>query len=230
LCGNIEQDSFQVHRIPLPINLTAHLFEIVMAHGNAPNPKMSPCVWRRSFLENVRQVANCRAILPAVPSIGLQELKHIVVLMVENPSSTTCWERSKQHDSRIDGLDGLDGSQWNPDSNGGIVKVKPLAEFQEQLDPDPDHHFAGVNQQLFNGNSSPHPMATMQGFVKSYFNQRHVEHSHEIMYYFPVDKLPVLATEFAVFNRWFSSIPGLTLLPAVPRRPRGGHAARLLVH
>ena len=46
----------------------------------------------------------------------------------------------------------------------------------------------------------------MQGFVKSYFQQqRDLKHSQKIMYYFPVEKLPVLttlATEFAVFNRW----------------------------
>jgi phospholipase C len=51
--------------------------------------------------------------------------------------------------------------------------------------------------------------------VKSYFEQQHdATHSRKIMYYFPPAKLPVLttlATEFAVFNRWFSSIPGPTL-------------------
>ena len=49
----------------------------------------------------------------------------------------------------------------------------------------------------------------------SYFHQRQdVEHSQKIMYYFPPEKLPVLttlATEFAVFNRWFASIPGPTI-------------------
>jgi phospholipase C len=58
-------------------------------------------------------------------------------------------------------------------------------------------------------------VASMQGFVKSYFNQqRDVQHSHKIMYYFTPEKLPVLttlATEFAVFNRWFASIPGPTV-------------------
>ena len=55
----------------------------------------------------------------------------------------------------------------------------------------------------------------MQGFIKNYFQQRKdVAHSQKIMYYFPQNKLPVLTTlarEFAVFNRWFSSIPGPTL-------------------
>ena len=93
--------------------------------------------------------------------------------------------------------------------------AQPLAEYQGQLDPDPDHHFPGVDLQIFNGDTTPTRVATMQGFVKSYFAQRKdVKHSRKIMYYFTPDKLPVLttlATEFAVFNRWFSSIPGPTL-------------------
>jgi len=55
----------------------------------------------------------------------------------------------------------------------------------------------------------------MQGFIKSYYNQQQdVAHSANILYYFPPDKLPVLTTlamEFAVFNRWFASIPGPTI-------------------
>ena len=51
--------------------------------------------------------------------------------------------------------------------------------------------------------------------MRSYFNQQaNVKHSRLIMNYFKLDKLPVLtglAAEFAVFNRWFSSIPGPTL-------------------
>ncbi len=55
----------------------------------------------------------------------------------------------------------------------------------------------------------------MQGFVKDYFAQTNdVGCSHNIMYYLTPDKLPVLttlATQFAVFNGWFSSIPGPTI-------------------
>jgi phospholipase C len=94
--------------------------------------------------------------------------------------------------------------------------VQPLAEFQSQLDPDPNHHFAAVNLQIFGDPQNGPPLpATMQGFIKSYYNQQNnVQHSHDILYYFTPDKLPVLttlATEFAVFNRWFASIPGPTI-------------------
>lgn len=143
---------------------------------------------------------------------GLKELKHIVVLMMENRSFDHMLGALKARDPRIDGLT---GNENNPDTNGAAVKVQPLAQFQGQLDPDPDHHFPAVDLQIFNGDNSAQRTANMQGFVRSYFNQRRdVGHSQKIMYYFTPDKLPVLttlATEFAVFNRWFCSIPGPTI-------------------
>jgi phospholipase C len=147
-----------------------------------------------------------------MPSLGYQRLRHLVVLMMENRSFDHMLGGLKKVDARIDGLD---DTQFNLDTTGAHAPVQPLAEFQGQLDPDPDHHFPGVDLQLFNGDTTPQRVPTMQGFVKSYFEQRKdVEHSRQIMYYFTVEKLPVLttlATEFAVFNRWFSSIPGPTL-------------------
>jgi len=147
-----------------------------------------------------------------MPTIGRAQLKHLVVLMMENRSFDHMLGALKAADGRIDGVD---GSQSNPDTTGAQVPVQPLADYQGQLDPDPDHHFPGVDLQLFNGDTTPNRVATMQGFVKSYFTQRQdVDHSHKIMYYFRPEQLPVLttlATEFAVFNRWFSSIPGPTL-------------------
>lgn len=51
--------------------------------------------------------------------------------------------------------------------------------------------------------------------MKSYFTQtNNVALSHQIMNYFAPAKLPVLSTlaqRFALFNRWFSSIPGPTI-------------------
>lgn len=143
---------------------------------------------------------------------GLDALKHIVVLMMENRSFDHMLGSLKAVNAQIDGVD---GTQWNPDTNGNRVFVQPLAEFQSQLDPDPNHHFPAVDQQIFNGDQSSPRVASMQGFVKSYFQQQEdVAHSQKIMYYFPQEKLPVLTTlalNFAVFNRWFASIPGPTI-------------------
>jgi phospholipase C len=145
---------------------------------------------------------------------GLDALKHIVVLMMENRSFDHMLGSLKADDSRIDGI--LPSDPYaNPDTTGAQVEPQPLAEFQSQLDPDPDHHFPGVDLQIFGGDTSPTRQANMQGFVKSYFSQRRdVAHSQKIMYYFPKEKLPVLTTlarQFAVFNRWFASIPGPTI-------------------
>jgi phospholipase C len=143
---------------------------------------------------------------------GLDQLKHIVVLMMENRSFDHMLGSLKAVDSRIDGVT---SQLSNPDTTGAGVQPQPLAEFQGQLNPDPDHHFPAVDLQIFSGDTSPSRAANMQGFVKSYFNQRRdVAHSKKIMYYFSKDQLPVLTTlalEFAVFNRWFASIPGPTI-------------------
>jgi phospholipase C len=146
-------------------------------------------------------------------SAGLDNIKHIVVLMMSGRSFDHMLGALKQKYPRIDGLT---GTESNPDTTGAIVKVQPNAQFQSQLDPDTDHHFPGVDLQIFGG-APPGPgrVANMQGFVKDYFSRtKNVNRSHDIMYYFTPDKLPVLttlATEFAVFNGWFSSIPGPTI-------------------
>ncbi|HVT98114.1 MAG TPA: alkaline phosphatase family protein [Acidobacteriaceae bacterium] len=144
---------------------------------------------------------------------GIQQLKHIVVLMMENRSFDHMLGALKAENAKIDGLD---GTESNPDNTGAAVKVQPLAAYQSQLDPDPNHHFAAVNLQIFNDPQKGPPLpATMQGFVKSYFNQQqNTAHSAKILYYFTPDKLPVLTTlarNYAVFNRWFASIPGPTI-------------------
>lgn len=141
---------------------------------------------------------------------GLQNLKHIVVLMMENRSFDHMLGSLTATDPRIQGIT---GTESNLDTTNEPVCVAPLAEYQSQLDPDPDHHFPAVHRQIFDDGPITEP--TMGGFVKSYFQQRRdVAHSRKIMYYFPPDKLPVLstlATSFAVFNGWFASIPGPTL-------------------
>src|SRR5256886_17379010 len=122
---------------------------------------------------------------------GLDSLKHMVVLMMENRSFDHMLGSLKAVDSRIDGVT---AQLSNPDTTGAQVKPQPLAEFQGQLNPDPDHHFPAVDLQIFGGDASPTRVPNMQGFVKSYFNQRrNVEHSQKIMYYFKQRDLPGLA-------------------------------------
>jgi phospholipase C len=144
---------------------------------------------------------------------GLEKLQHIVVLMMENRSFDHMLGGLKKKFPRINGLN---GDESNPDANGNIVKVQPKATYQGQLDHDPDHHFPGTDLQIFGGAPpGPSRAANMQGFIQSYATQvTSVDGSHAIMNYFAPEKLPILtklATEYAVFNGWFSSIPGPTI-------------------
>src|ERR1700733_13146063 len=109
-------------------------------------------------------------------SVGLDNLKHIVVLMMENRSfdhmlgglSLVLENGQKKYPK----INGLTGNETNPDTAANIVKVQPIAKFQKQLDPDPDHHFPGVDLQIYGGApQGPARVANMQGFVKDYFTQ-----------------------------------------------------------
>ena len=143
---------------------------------------------------------------------GLDNLEHIVVLMMENRSFDHMLGGLKKD---FPNINGLNGDESNPDNDGNVVKVAPDASYRGQLVHDPDHHFAGVDLQIFGGASpAPGRVANMQGFIKSYATQgAGGASSHAIMNYFPPEGLQVLtklATEYAVFNGWFSSIPGPT--------------------
>jgi len=148
-----------------------------------------------------------------MPPTGLDNLKHIVVLMMENRSFDHMLGALKKVNPRINGLN---GNESNPDADGNRVPVQPSADYRDQLVHDPDHHFPGTDLQIFGGETADGRVPNMQGFVKSYLTQtnNNLNLAKEIMYYFKPDKLPVLTTlaqEFALFNNWFSSIPGPTI-------------------
>src|SRR5580704_1668789 len=147
---------------------------------------------------------------------GLDALKHIVVLMMENRSFDHMLGYLKQD---WPALDGLNGNETNPDTNGALQSVQPVAAAQGELDPDPDHSWPGVNLQIFgNALGQDDGSPKMQGFIKSYFTkQQDVAHSRNIMNCFDpkaLQVLPYLAQQYAVCDRWFSSLPG----PTVPNR------------
>src|SRR5580692_1470728 len=96
----------------------------------------------------------------------MAELKHIVVLMLENRSFDHLlgWLQSDQYK-----IDGLDGSQLNRDSTGEPVKATDDANYSGDYDPDVAHDFVNVTEQIF-GTSAPTPSApaVMSGFITSY--------------------------------------------------------------
>ncbi len=102
-------------------------------------------------------------------SAGLDNLKHVVVLMMENRSFDHMLGALRAADPRINGLA---GNETNPDTTNEPAPVAPQAEFQSQLDPDPDHSFPAVQKQLFFGTPGPPAVPAMQGFVQSYWDQQ----------------------------------------------------------
>jgi len=146
---------------------------------------------------------------------GLDDLKHIVFLMMEN--------RSFDHmlgflQSPAYKINGLDGNETNDDSTGEPIKVSNDAIFFGDLTPDPGHSHFDVMQQLFDGADPATSQPTNTGFVKNYQNHTNdVGKSARIMKCFSKEKLPILsqlAQQFCVCDNWFSSVPG----PTFPNR------------
>jgi phospholipase C len=139
-------------------------------------------------------------------------IKHLVVLMMEN--------RSFDHmlgflDPESDAIDDLSGLEFNLDHAGNVVVVNTGAKHVGPADP--GHHFADVNEQLFETpDPQPGDEATMGGFVANYGKQPGVKpgRARDVMKCFAPEDIPVLATlarEFALCDAWFSSVPGPTL-------------------
>jgi phospholipase C len=149
-------------------------------------------------------------------TVGLDELKHIVVLMMEN--------RSFDHmlgfaQGATWAIDGLAETRSNRDSTGEVATVSNDARYSGDFTPDPGHAGFDSLTQLYGDAKTPETQdPTMTGFVLSYEGKTHSSpNAHRIMKCFSPDKVPVLtalAMEFAVCDRWFSSLPG----PTFPNR------------
>jgi len=155
-------------------------------------------------------------------SPNLSKIEHFVVLMLENRAFDHLLGSLKSSDPRIAGLTGNESCP-DPYAGGtGPVTVTPATAFAMPFDP--GHEFEDVQMQLYGQNGATPPVANpasnpapMNGFVASAYpaameagvSQDRVD----VMQYFPAGSLSVLATlaqQFAVFNFWYSSLPGPT--------------------
>lgn len=142
------------------------------------------------------------------------QIQNLVVLMLENRSFDHMLGFLKYEDPTIS-INGLTGNETNfpakelmPD-----VPVSKDAGDVQDLNPDPNHDFDDVTAQIFsNGITQP---ADMKGFVRNYFEACNDPlHAENVMKCFTPETLPILSTlakEYAVCDRWFSSIPGSTI-------------------
>jgi phospholipase C len=136
-------------------------------------------------------------------------IKHVIVLMLENRSFDHMLGYSK-----IPGVDGLWDKQLGNPWNGERFPAEADASLVLNL-VDPGHDYDDVRTQMYfphQDDTGPR-QPTMEGFIQSYGNLV-TNNPERIMSCYAPEDLPVLNTlarEFAVCNRWFSSIPGPTL-------------------
>ncbi|MFI5005006.1 MAG: alkaline phosphatase family protein [Solirubrobacterales bacterium] len=151
----------------------------------------------------------------------LRQVKHIVVLMMENRSFDQMLGYLKL--GGMPNVEGLNGGESNPDGKGNTVPVFEWGPqetvFHPSQDPtgkilDPCHSEKCVSEQLENNN---------EGFVKSFIASRVDKEGKRIeippeyhrlpMGYYGAQHLPtydMLARAFCVCDAWHSAVPGDT--------------------
>ena len=162
---------------------------------------------------------------------SLDKISNVVVLMLENGSFDHKLGFLRSADYQINGLDGSESVPVDPaDARSPEIRVSDDASYRGDFDLDaddpadktfidPNHEFTSVQEQLFRGSLDGKP--TNKGFIFDYQQQKTAkggkpntpQHAQNIVKCFAPQKLPVLTTlakEFAVCDRWFSSVPGPT--------------------
>ena len=138
---------------------------------------------------------------------NLEKIDHVVVLMLENRSFDHMLGYLSLTGRRPD-IDGLRRGFANQ-YQGRAYQVHHLQTTAVGMDP--DHSASGVDQQVASG--------SMGGFVANAaatLTSHHVEDGDPacVMGYYDSSDVPVydhLSEEFAVCDRWFSSVPGSTM-------------------
>jgi len=145
---------------------------------------------------------------------GLDQVQHIVVLMLENRSFDHVCGFLKR---RIPALDGLTGTETVPrDPAAGSGNSVPVSDDAPPVtDVDPGHALGDVSEQMYGRPDPEFPAnGTNNGFVANYRRYAGSDQAAgDIMRCFAPENLPVLtalAEEFAICDGWFASLPGPT--------------------
>ncbi|CAN8285651.1 unnamed protein product [Cochlearia groenlandica] len=112
-------------------------------------------------------------------------------------------------------INGVDGSETNPISASDPSSKKiQFGSGSHYVDPDPGHSFQAIREQIFGSNDTSKDPPPMNGFVQVAYGMDPTGNmSQSVMNGFEPDKVPVymsLVSEFAVFDRWFASVPSST--------------------
>jgi phospholipase C len=162
----------------------------------------------------------------------LPQIKHIVVVMLENRSfdnivghlykpGNTPLPSQFLPPSSPNEYDGVKPSYYNPadakyfkGQSAATIAVSNQASSTTDPDPDPEETFSNVTYQLFGPEApNPNPKWPNLGFVVDYAKATGHTGPVKIMEPFSPAQLPVisaLATNFAVSDRYFCSVPSQT--------------------
>jgi phospholipase C len=159
---------------------------------------------------------------------SLTKIEHIVVLMLENRSFDNLlgWLYDPANDAPFNvvpkDFDGLYGKNLsNPKSDGTLIPAARGTDARSPQ-PNPGEPFENVYSQIYNvpkvdlKDISPNPPQppNMQGFIRNYADQKDKpKDALRIMECLTPETLPVLSSlahNYAVFDRWFASIPTQT--------------------
>uniref|UniRef100_A0A0D6R088 Uncharacterized protein n=1 Tax=Araucaria cunninghamii TaxID=56994 RepID=A0A0D6R088_ARACU len=137
-------------------------------------------------------------------------IKTIVILVMENRSFDHMLGWMKSLNPQIDGVT---GQEWNPVSTSDSKSQRVFfKEESEDVDPDPGHSFQAIREQIFGSNDTSANPAPMNGFVQQAAAMGG-KMPETVMNGFRPEVVPVyntLVSEFAVFDRWFASVPAST--------------------
>ena len=165
---------------------------------------------------------------------GLQKIKHIVVLMLENRSFDMMlgFLYDDRQNVSLSGqpFEGLTGNESNLDTKGKrvpVFKIKPTQKYAYYMPgADPGEHFQDANVQLFGTNPPPAgSVPSCGGFVADFKAAIAYDKQMKrkvlpgtvpsgIMGMFPKEMLPILsglARGYAVCDHWFASVPTQTM-------------------
>ena len=161
-------------------------------------------VSRRSFDIRLKSGSTSSEMTFAGP---YHKISHVFVLMLENHSFDNIFAMSG-----IDGIQAANSSNYN-EYNGKQYYVE--SDAPAKMPSDPPHEFSDVQHQLEKDGDVPNG-----GFVRSYATSTSDNRTppktglEDVMKCFDTKRqLPViytLATEFAICDQWFSSLPGPT--------------------
>lgn len=137
-------------------------------------------------------------------------IKTVVVLVMENRSFDHMLGWMKKLNPEINGVT---GSESNPisttDPNSPRIFFSNHSHF---VDPDPGHSFQAIREQIFCSNITSNVSPPMDGFAQQ-ANSMSPNMTQSVMNGFEPDMVGVyktLVSEFAVFDRWFASVPAST--------------------